>query len=357
MAQLDDRMRTVARQRNEYEAVLAGMTEGVLAVDTDEHVITINRAAADLIGIEPEQAKGRSMLEAVRIPGLQKLVATALASQEPVEDELVLCERGRDVHLRARGAVLRDGQGQRFGAVIVLTDVTRLQRLENMRRDFVTNVSHELKTPITSIKGFVGALLDGAANNPENTRRFLETIARQADRLSAIIEGLLMLSRIEREADAAEIVIERGKVKGVLKSACQDWGEKAAEKDITIELSCDDEIEAGRNVVLLEQAVSNLIDNAIKYSEPGKTVSVSVVPTDSELVISVRDEGRGVEQHHLPRLFERFYRVDQARSRQDGGTGLGLSIVKHIAQAHGGCVTAESTRGKGSVFSIHLPRT
>jgi len=354
-SRLDDRIRTVVRQRNEQEAVLASMTEGVLAVDTDEHVITVNRAAADLIGIDPEQAEGQSIQEAVRIPDLQEFVATALTSREPVEDEMVLCERDRDVYVRAHGAVLRDVQGQRVGAVIVLTDVTRLQRLEYMRRDFVANVSHELKTPVTSIKGFVETLLDGAVDEPENARRFLGTIARQADRLNAIIEDLLTLSRIERETDAAEIVLERGKVKGILNAACQDCEVKAAEKDMTIELTCDDELEVNRNPVLLEQAVSNLIDNAIKYSEPDSTVWVNAVPTDSELVISIRDEGCGVEQRHLSRLFERFYRVDKARSRQEGGTGLGLAIVKHIAQAHGGRATVESTRAKGSVFSIHLP--
>ncbi len=355
-AQLDERIRTIVRHRNEQEAMLTSMLEGVLAVNTEGRIINMNQAAARLLGIDPENAKERAIQEVVRNSELQKLVKRALATQEPVECDMTL-QKDQERFLRARGTTLRDVKGQCIGAVVVLGDVTNLRRLENVRRDFVANVSHELKTPITSIKGFVETLLDGAANDPEDAKRFLEIIARQADSLNSIIEDLLSLAKIEQEGEKQEIVLKEARIKEILQTAVQVCGGKASAKNIEIHLSCDDDITAKVNPPLLEQAVVNLIDNAIKYSDPGSKVEVDTVRRDSEILISVRDEGPGIAKEHLPRLFERFYRVDKARSRKMGGTGLGLAIVKHITQAHGGRVTVESAPGKGSVFQIHLPLT
>ncbi len=236
-------------------------------------------------------------------------------------------------------------------------DMTRLQHLENMRRDFVANVSHELRTPITTIKGFVETLLDGAMKNPEEARRFLDIVARHADRLNAIIEDLLVLSRIEQGTGENDITFENVHVGDVLVAAVQTCERKAIGKQINIELDCDQTITARVNPVLLEQAVVNLGDNAIKYSELGSRVSIKVVRESGEIAITVSDSGCGIAEEHLPRLFERFYRVDKARSRKLGGTGLGLAIVKHIAQAHGGRATVMSRVDEGSTFSIHLPIT
>ena len=225
-----------------------------------------------------------------------------------------------------------------------------------MRRDFVANVSHEIKTPLTAIKGFVETLHRGNVDNPEEARRFLGIIQKHADRLSSIVEDLLSLSRIEQEDEEKNIKLKEGNVNDVFQSAMQICRSKAEEKNITIRPVCDEPISAKFDTTLLEQAVVNLLDNAIKYSEPKSTILLKAQWNHSDLRISVEDQGIGIAQKHLPRLFERFYRVDKARSRNSGGTGLGLAIVKHIAQAHGGNVTVESELGVGSVFTIHLPQ-
>jgi two-component system phosphate regulon sensor histidine kinase PhoR len=219
----------------------------------------------------------------------------------------------------------------------------------------VANVSHELKTPIASIKGFVETLLDGAADNPTDSKRFLQIVARQADRLAAIIEDLLALSRIEQSEGADNLPVEPAAIGGVLAAVAADCEPRAAERSITLTTRCDPVLVAEVNAPLLEQAVINLVDNAIKYSDAGRTVWMEAEAAAGELVVRIRDEGCGIAAEHLPRLFERFYRVDRARSRKLGGTGLGLSIVKHIVQAHRGTIGVESEPGVGSTFTIRLP--
>lgn len=353
-AQLDERISTILQQRNEQEAVLSSMVEGVLAVDDEERVINMNQAAASLLSVTPAAAHGRSIQEVVRNTDLQHFITRTLASRNPVEGDIVVHGNGQRF-LQAHGTVLHDAQGRSIGALVVLNDVTRLRRLENVRREFVANVSHELKTPVTTIKGFVETLRDGAVNNPEEAERFLCIIGNHTERLQSIIDDLLSLSRIEQESEREEVQLETGRLRGPLNGAIQVCEVKAGEKDIRIALDCNESIQAKINAPLLEQAIVNLIDNAIKYSEPGGEVWVSASQSPNETVIEVRDHGCGIAKEHLPRLFERFYRVDKARSRKLGGTGLGLAIVKHIIQAHGGTVTVESTVGEGSVFTVHLP--
>jgi two-component system phosphate regulon sensor histidine kinase PhoR len=219
----------------------------------------------------------------------------------------------------------------------------------------VANVSHEIKTPLTAIKGFVETLHHGKVETEEETTRFLEIIQKHVDRLNSIIEDLLTLSRIEQEDEEKTITLQMGKISDVIQAAAQICRSKAEEKNIQIDILDHDKINAKFDPPLLEQAVVNLLDNAIKYSDPERAIGVKAVKIDFEILISVEDHGSGIAQKHLPRLFERFYRVDKARSRQLGGTGLGLAIVKHIAQAHGGRISVKSTLGKGSVFTIHLP--
>jgi signal transduction histidine kinase len=241
------------------------------------------------------------------------------------------------------------------GAIIVFNDVTRIRRLENIRKDFVANVSHELKTPITSIKGFVETLLDGSVKDPAQINNFLEIIAKHTERLNAIIEDLLSLSRLEESQSKRDIVLNEEHLKSILATAIELSDIKARQKRIAINLSCSNILQARVNTLLLEQAVFNLIDNAIKYSEPDSTIEVIAQQTENEILISVRDNGCGIEQKHLSRLFERFYVVDKSRSRKLGGTGLGLAIVKHISGVHGGHATVESKVNEGSIFTIHLP--
>jgi two-component system phosphate regulon sensor histidine kinase PhoR len=252
------------------------------------------------------------------------------------------------------GAGLTDARGRRTGAVIVLNDMTRVRRLEAIRRDFVANVSHELKTPVTSIQGFVEALVEGGVKEPAQVERYLSIIAKHAARLNSIIDDLLTLSRLEEAGERRALRFEIGPLKPVLKEAIALSGVKAEEKRITIDLACDDDLEARINPPLLEQAVINLVDNAIKYSPEGSRIHVEARREQTQVSISVIDEGCGIPPEHLPRIFERFYVVDKSRSRKLGGTGLGLAIVKHIAQAHDGRVAVASTPGQGSTFTIHL---
>ena len=357
-AQLVERGLTIGRQGTQQEAVLGSMIEGVLAVDARQRLLGINRAAADLLDVDPDESAGRLLIDVIRNPDLRRFALTAIDCRAPVEDDLVL-HGPRDRTIRLRGTALRDASGE-GGAVIVLNDVTEMKRLEHVRRDFVANVSHELKTPIASIKGFVETLLDGAMDDPADNSRFLGIVARQADRLAAIVDDLLALSRIEQSEGAGNLPVETVPVASILTAVTLDCGPRAADRSIRLEVDCPANLAATLNAALVEQAVINLVDNALKYSESGKTVWLSAAasepPGPRELVLRVRDEGCGIEPIHLPRLFERFYRVDKARSRNLGGTGLGLSIVKHIVQAHTGAVSVDSEPGVGTTFTIRLPR-
>jgi two-component system phosphate regulon sensor histidine kinase PhoR len=345
---------TITNQKNQLEAILSSMAEGVIAVDSDGRVVNINKKAAQLLEIDGVSATGHSIEETIRNVDLQRFMRYTLMSSAPTEEDITLSSE-QSISLRARGTYLTDHQGNKSGAVIVLSDMTRMQRLENIRRDFVANVSHELRTPITSIKGFVETLLEGAINEPEQAQRFLNIIAGHTDRLMAIIEDLLSLSRLEEDGQKRMIAREHLKVRGVLESAVELYGPKAGDKKIKIEIDCDDDLEALINPTLLEQAVLNLVDNAIKYSPAESTIQISAHGAEEEVIIAVKDTGCGIEKSHLSRIFERFYVVDKARSRKLGGTGLGLAIVKHITNLHGGRVSVDSTPAQGSTFTIHLP--
>jgi two-component system phosphate regulon sensor histidine kinase PhoR len=352
--QLDERIGIITAQRNEREAILYSMVEGVLAVDKHERVLSLNEAAARLFGMDARAAIGKRILEVARNPELAGFVQRTLSSQEVLEDDLLMKDP-QERYLQTRGTQLRGAGGEVAGAVLVMNDVTRVRRLENIRRDFVANVSHELKTPITSIKGFIETLEAGAIDHPEDARRFLAIVSKQVERLHSIIEDLLSLSKIEQAASHEAVLLREEAIAGVLEAAIQACAGKAKEKKVQVVLSCDKSLRARVNAPLLEQAVVNLVDNAIKYGGAESRVDVEAVADLFEVLIRVHDRGRGIDPSHLPRLFERFYRVDEARSRDLGGTGLGLAIVKHIAQAHGGSVEVQSAFGKGSVFTLRLP--
>lgn len=351
--QLGARLDLITQRRNELKAVFSSMSEGMLAVDADDRVLNLNPAAALLLGVAPEQARGRMLEEVVRLPDLQKFVRKVRASGRDAEEEILLAD-GRVLQLH--GTTLEDAAGRRIGALAVISDTTKLKQLEKMRQDFVANVSHELKTPITALRGSVETLLDPERHDRSDDAHFIAMIGRQVERLWAIVGDLLSLSRLEHDGRNGRIPLEPGPVGDVLRRAAGNFAMAAGAKRITVSVECPPGLMATINAALLEQAVGNLIDNAIKYSGEGTPVGVTAAVNGEGLAIQVRDMGPGIEQRHLARIFERFYRVDSARSRALGGTGLGLAIVKHIAQAHGGSVGVESTPGKGSVFTIRLPK-
>jgi two-component system phosphate regulon sensor histidine kinase PhoR len=353
---LAERMNMVTRQRNEQEAIFRSMVEGLLVVDTGERITKTNRAAAEFLELDQERTPGMMIQEAVRSTDIQRFVARALVCEDPIEADIRIVGESGERLLRAHGSRLLGADGNRMGAVIVLGDVTSLRRLESMRKDFVANVSHELRTPITSIKGFVETLMDGGMHSHQDADNFISIIAKQADRMNSIIEDLLFLSRIEQNVEERRLQLEEFPLCDVLREAIDICTPKASAKKIAIALTCSDDLTAKINPALLEQAVTNLIDNAVTYSDQGGRVEVAAERSGNELVIRVRDHGCGIEKVHHSRIFERFYRVDKARSRKVGGTGLGLAIVKHIVQAHGGRVMFESVTGEGSVFSVHIPR-
>lgn len=352
-ASLQKQHRELLRTLSEQDSVLSSMTEGVIAIDGDDRIIRLNEAACTFMQVQEKEAVGRGIQEVIRNAEVLRFVESAHASREPIEADIVLRE-GTERVLHAYGTTLRDNRWNPIGVLIVFSDITRLRHLENVRRDFVANVSHELRTPITSIKGFIETLADGAIDNPADARRFLDILIRQADRLNAIFEDLLTLSRME-DGNDADMRLEPGKVVAVVRSAVESLSKSAAERKINVvtKYSADPLIRLNAN--LLEQAVGNLLDNALKYGDEGGTVTVEVREEGTEVRISISDQGPGIEKQHLPRIFERFYRVDKARTRKAGGTGLGLAIVKHIAECHHGRAGVESTPGQGSTFTLTFP--
>lgn len=352
-AQLDRQVQTITRQSGEQQAILSSMREAVIAIDNDERVLILNPAAERMLGISLYFVKGKTIQEAIRNPDLQRFFEKIHEGEIPPSDEIIF--RGAEERIvQAMGCALMDAEGKNLGVLVVLNDVTQTRRLETMRKDFVANVSHELKTPITSIKGFVETLRDGSVEDENQARDFLDIVARQADRLNAIIEDLLVLSSIEQRTETADMSLEPAPIKDVLQAAVMNCRPKAMDSGSQVMVECPEDLAASINAPLLEQALTNLVDNAIKYSSGGD-VWVRAGREGDEVAIHVIDTGTGIGAEHIPRLFERFYRVDKARSRKQGGTGLGLAIVKHIVQAHHGRIEVRSMPGAGSTFSIYLP--
>lgn len=355
-AEREKQLRNIQVRQNELEATLSSMLDGVFAVDPHEKLISLNAAAARLLNVRPDQATGQGIDQVVESEILRQFIRESLDTEEPSKCDLVV-GNGQAIGLQfqAQAAVLRDRGGHRIGSLIVLHDVTQLRRLEVMRRDFVANVSHEVKTPVTAIKAAAETLLDSEGADPAATLQFLKVIIRQADRLQAILEDLLSLARIEQESEQRQLEVKPVRLVGLLRNAVETCAARAAKRDARIEVTCPDYLVIPVNASLIEQAVVNLIDNAIKYGPDGGQIIASAQRLGEEVILSVKDKGPGIPSEHLPRIFERFYRTDRARSRELGGTGLGLAIVKHIAAAHGGRVSVDSTVGQGSTFRIHLP--
>jgi two-component system phosphate regulon sensor histidine kinase PhoR len=354
---------TVETDRNKLEAILASMVEGVVAVDREQRVVHMNEVARQLLGITSEYVTGRELGAVVGVREISAVLSETLARGRLVHRVLELpgapqggAAKGRDRTLDVHASPLQAGGETFSGAVLVLDDITQLRRLETVRRDFVGNVSHELKTPVTAIRGLVETLLDDPEIDPIRRVRFMTKIRNQAERLTSLVTDLLSLSRLEsgglNELEPIDVrrAVERSA--HALKSTAE------ARRIAIVTESPPHPVMVEADEEILIQAVSNLLDNALKYTSGGGSVWARVRNDgDEHVVIEIQDTGIGIEPRHHHRIFERFYRVDKARSRELGGTGLGLAIVKHIALALGGEVSLDSSPGCGSTFRIRLPRT
>ena len=340
----------MTRDESQLQAVLASMTEGVIATDEGQRVVLVNAAAEQLLAFRGGQAIGRALWDAVPSDAVQRAASRAMLTGD-ADAHQVSPGDGRRLEITARKFRSAD---PRAGLVIVVRDVTETYRYEQLRREFVANVSHELRTPLAVISGYVETLRDGAMNDPRRAEAYLATIARHASQLSNVVNDLLDLSRLDASAvppDAEPTSVER-----IIRQATDLLAPAAELKHQTFSASVAHGLPpVSGNADYIARAVCNLIDNAIKYTPEYGTVRVSATADGGDAVIEVSDNGIGIPPQDLPRIFERFYRVDRSRSRDMGGTGLGLSIVKHVAQSHGGSIDVASDVGSGSKFTLRLP--
>jgi two-component system phosphate regulon sensor histidine kinase PhoR len=359
MPELEARIGRLERDGQQLHAVLSGMADAVIAVDARRRLLFANARADLLFGTTPDSV-GRRIHELVRSPSVQDAVDASLAGPSSYRGDLTINERegvrlGNGRHLAVTGTPLPGSPPP--GAVLVFHDVTELRRLERMRQDFVANASHELKTPLAAIRAYTETLLNGALRDENVNVRFLKRIEEQSDRLNRLVLDLLSLARMESGGDTFDHTpIEIGDEIEALAEAHRERAESLG-LTYTVDVSgVSPQVRVLADSEALRQMIDNLVDNAIKYSSDGRWVKVHAEESREGVLIRVSDGGIGIPRESLDRVFERFYRVDAARSRELGGTGLGLSIVKHLAQALGGRVSVESRIGQGSTFSIYLPR-
>jgi len=346
-----ERLAGLLLEKAHLDAILRHMADGILLVDQQRRIILMNPAAERMLGVARHEAVGRDHLEVTHHFDLDEQLARVLATGEPATLEI---RRARPEHQILEARIVLAASAQERAALIMLRDITRARQLEQMRTDFVANVTHELRTPLTSIEGFAETLLEGALNEPETARRFVEIIQRESRQLAALIDELLDLARVEsgrfrmrrrltRPADLVQETLAR------LSPEAEKKGVR-----LTAEVADDLPLVDGDPDRLI-QVLTNLVDNAIKYTPAGGRVTLSARRAEDQVLLAVGDTGAGIPQADLGRIFERFYRVDKARSRATGGTGLGLAIAKHIVEAHGGTIAVESELGRGSTFTVALP--
>jgi two-component system phosphate regulon sensor histidine kinase PhoR len=338
-AQLKAKIDDLTSERDRLSAILSGMVEAVLVVDAQQKLVLANPAAAQVLGAEA--VAGSSLAEAVRDPSLRRVIESGSGDEE-------IESRGKSIAVYVRPLAPSDG-----GRVAVLRDMTRMRKLLTMRRDFVANVSHELRTPLTSIQGYAETLLSGKAD-PATSKKFLDIIYRQAKRLGVLVEELLTLSELDARPPE-QIVRAPVDVGAIARHVSDTLRERATEAGCTVDLAIPAQTLALGDPADMERVLMNLVDNAIKYGRPQGRVRVEAERRDGRVALVVEDDGPGIAAEHLPRLFERFYRVDPSRSRERGGTGLGLAIVKTLVESMGGSVEVASTVGKGTRLEIDLP--
>jgi two-component system phosphate regulon sensor histidine kinase PhoR len=351
-ASLNASISMLTDERNRSAAILGSMIEGVAVISADERIIFSNAAFSRILGLdEVHQIEGRPLLEVARQSDLLAAIKMALSGQEQVTSELAVgTVRPRSFAVTAAPVQASSHKG----AVLVLHEITDLRRLERVRQDFVANVSHEFRTPLTAIQGFAETLLSGALEDPANRRRFVEIIREHATRLARLTEDLLKLSRIE--AGQLKLEFRPVSVAPLIESCVETAHLKAVPRQLALRVSLPEALPPVRgDSNSLQEVLQNLLDNALQYTPAGGNIDVSAACSDGRVIVTVADTGIGIPQVEQERIFERFYRVDAARSREAGGTGLGLSIARHIMEAHGGTLWVESAVGEGSRFHFSIP--
>ena len=340
-------------QAQRTAALFERMIEGLIVVDAAGRIRLANRAAGELFNFTPP-ATGRTILETTRHHEVAALVTRLENEPEILGHELRLETLESPKFLQVNALALRDGEGVRDGAILVLHDLTRLRQLEAVRQEFVANVSHELRTPLSLIKSAAETLIDGGKDEPESLTRFLQIIDKHANRLTLLIDDLLMLSTLD--SGNIRLALQSVSLGGAVQEVADDLRGRAHARGVTIKNQVEPALIVQADPDRLRQVISNLIDNAIKYGRIEGAVVISARSLDARRIeVSVQDDGPGIPAEACARIFERFFRGDKARSREQGGTGLGLAIVKHVVQAHGGEVRVESAPGAGARFSFTLP--
>jgi two-component system phosphate regulon sensor histidine kinase PhoR len=345
-ARLDRTIQTLTEERNLSSAILGSMVEGVAVVNGSERLVFANPGFAEILDLDVPPTSGSALVEVVRQTELLEAVRQVLGGQPRVQSEIVTGTL-RQHYFAITVAAVRAGDTS--GAVVVLHDITELRKLERVRRDFVANVSHEFRTPLTAIQGFAETLLAGAIDDPQNRTRFLEIILEHSRRLARLTEDLLMLSKMD--AERLELEVRRLSVSQLIESCLETAQRRGAEKDLRISVKMPQNLpDIAGDRRRLAEVLQNLLDNAIQYTLPGGQIIVSAESREQEIILTVSDTGIGIPKTDQPRIFERFYRVDVARSREAGGTGLGLAIAKHLVEVHGGRLWVDSEVGQGSQF-------
>ncbi len=339
-------------KNEEFSGILRSMAELVIAVDPEGRILYLNPSAEKIFQVNSGASIGKSFLEVIRQSTVSALISLALKAGAEVSESIHLFLPDEKFFDAKAIPLVADMKTR--GVLLVLHDVTAVKKLEEVRKDFVANVSHELRTPLTSIQGYAETLLDGALSDDKNNREFVQTIHDQAERLSRLVNDLLDLSAIEsgrKTPKSADFIL-----KDLIAEVKNSLSPLAKKRGVKIDADIPENLVFRADRDQIKQVLINLVDNAVKFNRKGGTVFLSASSNESGTTLQVKDSGNGIPESDLPRIFERFYRVDKGRSREEGGTGLGLAIVKHIVEAHGGTVRVESLSGEGSTFFVHLPK-
>ena len=342
-------------ERDELQTLLGAIQTGLISLDAQMRFRSANEVAEKMLGLDSREYRGRLLAEVIRQPELLRFAEESLSASIPTTREIKL-SGGSVESIFVVADPLKDSSGTPDGVLLALDDVTKIRRLENVRTDFAANVSHELRTPITNIKGYLETLMQVGADDQEQVKHFLGVMHRNTIRLSTLVEDILLLAFLDQPKAISQLDFASIDVLSVVRDATEQVEIVCTAKQMVLELKIDPTLRFVVNAGLLSQAILNLVSNALKYSPPSTRVLLCAELDDGHIELRVIDEGPGIDALHLPRLFERFYRVDTARSRELGGTGLGLSIVKHIAMIHGGTVSVNCPKEGGTIVLMRIPK-